>query len=57
LINGLIKFQIPSKIVATIATIKKESESWKWTGLSVLFQIAVAWCITFIVYRLGSILL
>ncbi|MCI9354201.1 MAG: ferrous iron transport protein B [Firmicutes bacterium] len=42
---------------ATIATIKRESNSWKWTGISVLFQIAVAWCVTFVVYRLGNIIL
>ena len=42
---------------ATIATIKKESASWKWTGLSVLFQIAVAWCVTFVVYQIGNFIL
>ncbi len=41
---------------ATIATIKKESESWKWTGLSVLFQIVVAWVVTFLVYQIGGLL-
>ncbi len=38
---------------ATLATIKKESESWAWTGFSALFQIAVAWGVTFVVYHLG----
>lgn len=42
---------------ATIATIKKESASWKWTGLSVLFQIAVAWGVTFVVYQIGNLIL
>lgn len=41
---------------ATIATIKKESESWKWTSLSVLFQIVVAWVVTFLVYQIGGLL-
>ncbi len=41
---------------ATIATIKKESESWKWTGLSVLFQIIVAWCVTFVIYQIGRLI-
>lgn len=39
--------------VATLATIKKESESFKWTTLSAVFQVAVAWSITFIVYHIG----
>ena len=42
---------------ATIATIHAESHSWKWTALSVVFQIAVAWVLTFIVYQTGSHLL
>jgi ferrous iron transport protein B len=39
---------------ATIATIHAESHSWKWTSCSVVFQIAVAWILTFIVYQIGS---
>ncbi|MCH4167385.1 MAG: ferrous iron transport protein B [Megasphaera sp.] len=41
---------------ATIATIHAESHSWKWTVFSVVFQIAVAWILTFIVYQIGSLL-
>jgi len=41
---------------ATLATIKKESESWAWTGLTALFQIAVAWAVTFVVYHVGLLL-
>lgn len=39
---------------ATIATIKRESNSWKWTGFSVLFQIVIAWLVTFLVYQIGN---
>jgi ferrous iron transport protein B len=42
---------------ATIATIRRESGSGKWTAFSVVFQIAVAWCVTFVVYQVGSLLL
>ena len=38
---------------ATLATIKKETGSWGWTGLVALFQIAVAWLVTFAVYHIG----
>lgn len=38
---------------ATLATIRKESGSWAWTGLTALFQIAVAWVVTFAVYHIG----
>lgn len=41
---------------ATLATIKKESGSWLWTGFVMVFQIVVAWSITFIIYRIGLIL-
>ena len=39
---------------ATIATIHKESKSWLWTGFTALFQLIVAYVITFIVYQIGS---
>lgn len=42
---------------ATIATIHAESHSWKWTAFSVVFQICVAWIITFVVYQVGSLIL
>lgn len=42
---------------ATLATIKKESGSWGWTGLTAVFQIAVAWLVTFAVYQIGALFL
>lgn len=41
---------------ATLATIKKESGSWKWTGFSALFQIGVAWFIAFCIFQIGSLI-
>ena len=41
---------------ATLATIKKEPGSWGWTGFVALFQIAVAWLVTFLVYHVGLLL-
>ncbi|MFA9376082.1 MAG: ferrous iron transport protein B [Lachnotalea sp.] len=41
--------------VATLATIKRETGSWKWTSLTALFQLTVAWVITFGVYQIGSL--
>ncbi len=41
---------------ATLATIKKESGSWGWTGLTAAFQICVAWLVTFAVYHIGLLI-
>ena len=42
---------------ATIATIKKETNSWKWTiGLSCM-QLVVAWAVAVLVYQVGTILI
>ena len=41
---------------ATIATIHKESKSWGWTIFTVLFQLLVAWIVTFAVYQIGSLI-
>lgn len=42
---------------ATLATIHKESDSWGWTGFVTLFQLAVAWAVTFLVYRTGLLII
>lgn len=36
---------------ATLATIRKESGSWKFTGLSAAFQLVVAWTVAFVIYQ------
>lgn len=38
---------------ATIGTIKSETKSWKWAGISVLLQLGVAWVMALIVYHIG----
>jgi ferrous iron transport protein B len=39
--------------MATLATIKKETESWRWLGLTIAFQLGMAWSLTFVIYHLG----
>ena len=38
---------------ATLATIRRETGSWRWMLGAAVFQIAVAWIVSFIVYRLA----
>lgn len=40
---------------ATIATIKKETNSWKWTWFAVGFQLVVAWIVSTLIYQVGSL--
>lgn len=42
---------------ATLATIKKESNSWVWTGFVALFQLLTAWIVTFIVFQIGTLII
>lgn len=42
---------------ASLATIRKESGSWAWMGFTAAFQLAVAWLVTFIVYRIGLLII
>ncbi len=42
--------------VAVIGVIKRETNSWKWTGFSVTYQIVVAWIFSFLVFQIGSLL-
>ena len=42
---------------AALATIRKESGSWAWMGFTAIFQLLVAWIVTFVVYQIGSFVL
>lgn len=42
--------------VATIAIIKRETNSWRWPIFTVLYTTAVAWLISFIIYQGGRFL-
>ncbi|MFQ3549039.1 MAG: ferrous iron transport protein B [Armatimonadota bacterium] len=42
--------------MATIATIKKETASWKWTIFSVVYSMVLAYVVAFIVFRVGKLL-
>lgn len=42
---------------ATIATIKKETNSWKWTLFAIGFQLGVAYLVAVLIYQIGSLIL
>ena len=39
--------------LATIAVIKKETGSWKWTAFAVGYSLVLAWIVAFVIYRVG----
>ncbi|MDP1553561.1 MAG: ferrous iron transport protein B [Methanobacteriaceae archaeon] len=41
---------------ATVATIKRETNSWKWPIFTILYTTVVAWAVSFIIYQGGSLL-
>lgn len=41
--------------MATLAVIKRELKSWKWTGIAVVFQLAVAYIAAVLVYQIGGL--
>lgn len=43
--------------VATLATIRRESNSTKWMIFTAFFQLMTAWIVTFIVYHIGSFII
>ncbi len=42
--------------LATVATIKKETHSWKWAVFSVVYSTVLAWAVAFVVYQGGLLL-
>ncbi|MCP4376393.1 MAG: ferrous iron transport protein B [bacterium] len=47
---------IYTSCVATIAAVKRETNSWSWTVFSVSYQFALAWFVAFIIYQGGKLL-
>ena len=43
--------------MAAIATIRKETNSWRWTIGMMLMQLLVAWGMAVIVFQVGSMLI
>jgi ferrous iron transport protein B len=39
--------------LATIAVIKKETGSWRWTAFAIGYSLALAWIVAFLIYRVG----
>ena len=46
-----------SPCIAAVATIKRETGSWKWTLGMVFFQLAVAWAAAVLIFQVGSLIL
>jgi len=43
--------------IGVVATIKNESESWKWATFVIIYTTSLAWVAAFIVYNIGNLLL
>ena len=42
--------------VAVIAVVKKETNSWKWTGFSIAYSTILAWVVAFVIYQGGRLI-
>lgn len=42
--------------VGVIGAIKRETNSWKWTIFSIVYQFAVAWIVAMLIYQIGSLI-
>ena len=47
---------IYTSCVATIAAIRRETNSWAWTAFAVSYQFALAWLVAFVIYQGGRLL-
>jgi ferrous iron transport protein B len=53
-ISYLLFILIYMPCIAVIATVKKESSSWKWTAFLILYTTSLAWLLSFSVFQIGS---
>ncbi|MCE5287336.1 MAG: ferrous iron transport protein B [Pelosinus sp.] len=47
---------IYSPCFSALAVMRRETNSWKWTGFTFLYSTVLAWVVTFIVYQAGLLL-
>jgi len=52
----MVFFALCSQCMATLATIRKETGSWKWPLVTFLYMTALAWLAAVLVYQVGSAL-
>ncbi len=48
--------QLYTPCMTALGTIKKETNSWKWMGFSALSNFVIAWCVSLVVYWIGTAL-
>ena len=48
--------QLYTPCVTALGTIKKEAGGWKWVGFSAVYQFAIAWVVSLLVYQVGRLL-
>ena len=54
-ISFLLFILIYMPCVAVVATVKKESGSWKWTLFLITYTTSLAWLLSFSVFQIGSL--
>jgi ferrous iron transport protein B len=55
-ISFLLFILIYMPCVAVIATVSRESGSWKWALFLMVYTTALAWILSFLVFRMGTFL-
>ena len=41
--------------LATVGAIRRETNSWKWTGFSIAYTLTLAWVVAFVIYQGGRL--
>jgi ferrous iron transport protein B len=43
--------------MATIAIIRRETNSWKWTWFTIGYTLALGWMVATLIYQIGSLII
>ena len=41
--------------VATITIIRRETNSWKWTGFVIVYTLVLGWIVATLIYQIGRL--
>ncbi|MFZ4577346.1 MAG: ferrous iron transport protein B [Myxococcota bacterium] len=55
-VSLMVFFAIAMQCLSTVATLKRETNSWKWPVFALTYLNALAWLASFVVYQIGAAL-
>ena len=55
-ISLMVFYVFALQCVSTVAVVRRETNSWRWPLLELIWMTAMAWCFSLVTYQVGRLL-